>query len=287
MAAEENPDLVTVSNALEPRDEKLLFYTLLKNPIRRQIITLLKENGAMAATELKRFLGISVGTLYYHLEFMHPFVVKTSKRKYMLSDKGLRLVESMKVSDFLAESSVGGFQGPRRYLLMLTLNPLLDRVQMSRMTMVPVAFLTSILYVVLSWRLSNSQVLLHFRQMPTSEAALVVSALNIFVLMGLLMISGFIATLRLGGESSIALTLPIALTPSIILLTYFALTSGFGITGDSLFNSATSWVYLVLHVWQMAAVSAVLVSAKGVSWERAVIASAALSYISLFVSSNL
>ncbi|MEM4270304.1 MAG: helix-turn-helix domain-containing protein, partial [Candidatus Caldarchaeum sp.] len=68
MAAEENPNLVTVSKTLEPKDEKLLFYTLLKNPIRRQIITLLKENGPMAATDLKQLLGISVGTLYYHLE---------------------------------------------------------------------------------------------------------------------------------------------------------------------------------------------------------------------------
>ncbi|MEM4295161.1 MAG: helix-turn-helix domain-containing protein, partial [Candidatus Caldarchaeum sp.] len=167
MAAEENPNLVTVSKNLEPKNEKLLFYTLLKNPIRRQIITLLKENGPMAATDLKQLLGISVGTLYYHLEFMQPFVVKTSKRKYTLSEKGFRLVESMRVSDYLAESSVGGLQGPRRLLLMFTLNPLLDKVQMSRATMVPVAFLSSIIYVVFSWRLSNSQILLHFRPMSS------------------------------------------------------------------------------------------------------------------------
>ncbi|MEM4560421.1 MAG: helix-turn-helix domain-containing protein [Candidatus Caldarchaeum sp.] len=284
MAAEENPNLVTVSKTLEPKDEKLLFYTLLKNPIRRQIITLLKENGPMAATDLKQLLGISVGTLYYHLEFMQPFVVKTSKRKYMLSERGFRLVESMRVSDYLAESSVGGLQGPRRLLLMFTLNPLLDKVQMSRATMVPVAFLSSIIYVVFSWRLSNSQILLHFRPMSSPEAALLASTLNIFLLMALLMAAGFLASLRLGGESAIALTLPIALTPSNILLTYFTIISGFGVASSAMFASITSWVYLALHVWQMAAVSAVLVSSKGVSWERAVVVSAAISYVSLFIS---
>ncbi|MEM2035718.1 MAG: helix-turn-helix domain-containing protein, partial [Candidatus Caldarchaeum sp.] len=269
---------------LEPKDEKLLFYTLLKNPIRRQIITLLKENGPMAATDLKQLLGISVGTLYYHLEFMQPFVVKTSKRKYTLSERGFRLVESMRVSDYLAESSVGGLQGPRRLLLMFTLNPLLDKVQMSRATMVPVAFLSSIIYVVFSWRLSNSQILLHFRPMSSPEAALLASTLNIFLLMALLMTAGFLASLRLGGESAIALTLPIALTPSNILLTYFTIISGFGVASSAMFASITSWVYLALHVWQMAAVSAVLVSSKGVSWERAVVVSAAISYVSLFIS---
>lgn len=284
MAAEENPNLVTVSKTLEPKDEKLLFYTLLKNPIRRQIITLLKENGPMAATDLKQLLGISVGTLYYHLEFMQPFVVKTSKRKYMLSERGFRLVESMRVSDYLAESSVGGLQGPRRLLLMFTLNPLLDKVQMSRATMVPVAFLSSIIYVVFSWRLSNSQILLHFRPMSSPEVALLASTLNIFLLMALLMAAGFLASLRLGGESAIALTLPIALTPSNILLTYFTIISGFEVASSAMFASITSWVYLALHVWQMAAVSAVLVSSKGVSWERAVVVSAAISYVSLFIS---
>ncbi|MEM2872379.1 MAG: helix-turn-helix domain-containing protein [Candidatus Caldarchaeum sp.] len=284
MAAEENPNLVTVSKNLEPKNEKLLFYTLLKNPIRRQIITLLKENGPMAATDLKQLLGISVGTLYYHLEFMQPFVVKTSKRKYTLSEKGFRLVESMRVSDYLAESSVGGLQGPRRLLLMFTLNPLLDKVQMSRATMVPVAFLSSIIYVVFSWRLSNSQILLHFRPMSSPEVALLASTLNIFLLMALLMAAGFLASLRLGGESAIALTLPIALTPSNILLTYFTIISGFEVASSAMFASITSWVYLALHVWQMAAISAVLVSSKGVSWERAVVVSAAISYVSLFIS---
>ncbi len=287
MVAEKDPDLVTMSNLLEQKDEKLLFYSLLKNPIRRQIFLLLKENGSMAATDLKKILGISVGTLYYHLEFMHPFVVKSPKRKYMLSEKGLRLVESMKISDFLAEQSVGNVHGPRRILLALTLNPLLERIQLSKPTLLPVSALSSLLYLIFSWRLSNSQVLFHFRQMPSPESALITAAGNIVLLFALLTVVGLVTGMRFGGESVIALTLPIALTPSNILLTYFTVVSGFGMLSNSIVTAITNGLYIVLHVWQMAAISGVLVSAKGVSWEKAVGASAALSYLSLFISQNL
>ncbi|MEM4302748.1 MAG: helix-turn-helix domain-containing protein [Candidatus Caldarchaeum sp.] len=286
MAAEKGSDLVSVSNALEHKDEKLLFYTLLKNPVRRQIISLLKENGAMAATELKKILGISVGTLYYHLEFMHPYVVKTSKRKYMLSDKGFRLVESMKISDFLAESSLGTLQGPRRILLALSLNPLLDRIQLSNATLIPVSALSAILYMLFSWRVSNSQLIFHFRQMPSPELALLMSAGNILLLFTLLTLAGLAASMRFGGESVILATLPIALTPSNILLTYFTVLSGFGLLSNPTVASATTLVYIFSHVWQLAAISAVLVSAKGVSWEKSVAVTIALSYVSLFISQN-
>jgi len=287
MEADRQSEPVTQSNKLEFRDEKLLFYNLLKNPIRRQIISLLKENGSMAATDLKKMLGISVGTLYYHLEFMKPFVVKNPKRRYMLSEKGLRLVESMKVSDYLAEASVGAVKGPRRILLTLSLNPLLERVQLSNATLVPVGILSSLLYILLSWRISNSQLLLHFRQSPTAEAALIMSAFNLVLLIAFTMFLGFLTSLRLGGEALIAATLPIALTPSNIILTYFAVLSGLGLSETPLVAYITPYVYFGLHLWQMATIAAVLVSAKGVSWERAVMASIALSYLSLYLAQNI
>jgi len=286
MVAEENAGLVNVSNQLEQKDEKLLFYNLLKNPVRRQIIKLLSENGAMAATDLKRLLGISVGTLYYHLEFMHPFVVKTEKRKYVLSDKGLRLVESMKVSDFLAESSLAEVGGVRRIFLAFTLNPLLERVQLSNFTLFSVSLLSALLNLLLSWRISNGMLLLHFRSSPTPEIALLTSSLNILLLFILLAAAGYLASFRRGGEASMAATIPIALTPSNILLTYFAVTSALGLSSTVLFEQITVGVYFLLHGWQILSLSAVLVSSKGVSWEKAIAAVVAISYFSLFISQN-
>ncbi|MEM1952105.1 MAG: helix-turn-helix domain-containing protein [Candidatus Caldarchaeum sp.] len=287
MEHEQNGDLVSSSKKVEPRDEKLLFYSLLKNPVRRQIIKLLKENGSMAASDLKKFLGISVGTLYYHLDFMHPFVVKTDKRRYTLSEKGLRLVDSMKISDFLAESSVAEPVGYKSLFYAFTLNPLLRKIQLSNSTLIPVSLLSAMLYTLLSWRLSNSQVLLHFRQISSPEVAAVLSAGNLVLLILFMTVSGLAASFKKGGEPIIAATVPIALTPSNLLMTYFVLLSGFGLMNDGLFSGATFWVYVFVHIWQLSALSSVLVSAKGLSWERAVAVVIALSYISLFVSQNL
>ncbi|MDW8062593.1 MAG: helix-turn-helix domain-containing protein [Candidatus Caldarchaeum sp.] len=287
MGQEENVDFVNGSKPVEPKDEKLLFYSLLKNPVRRQIIKLLKENGSLAATDLKKFLGISVGTLYYHLEFMHPFVVKTDKRRYTLSEKGLRLVDSMKVSDFLAESSVAEPVGYKRFFYAFTLNPLLRKVQLSNATLVPVSMLSAMLYIILSWRLSNSQILVHFRQMPSPELAAVFAGGNLLFLILFMVLAGFLTSFRKGGEAVIAATVPIALTPTNLLMTYFVLLSGFGIINDSPFAGSAFWLYVFVHVWQMAALSAIIVTSKGVSWERAIAAVVVLSYISLFVSQNL
>ncbi|MDJ0271748.1 MAG: hypothetical protein NYU39_04135, partial [Aigarchaeota archaeon] len=63
--------------------------------------------------------------------------------------------------------------------------------------------------------------------------------------------------------------------------------SGLGLLGNGWFGIVSFGVYVFFHVWQMAALAAVLVSAKGVSWEKAVAAVVALSYISLFLSQNL
>ncbi|MDJ0273068.1 MAG: helix-turn-helix domain-containing protein [Aigarchaeota archaeon] len=287
MGQEEKIDLVNGSKSLEPKDEKLLFYSLLKNPVRRQIITLLKENGSMAASDLKKLLGISVGTLYYHLEFMQPFVVKTDKRRYRLSEKGLRLVDSMKVSDFLAETSVSEPAGFRKYVYAFTLNPLLQRVQLTNTTLVPVSLASAMVYLLLSWRLSNSQLILHFRPVGFPELALLYAAGNLVFLIVLMLVAGFLTTFKKGGEALIAATVPLALTPSNLLLTVFAVLSGLGLLGNGWFGIVSFGVYVFFHVWQMAALAAVLVSAKGVSWEKAVAAVVALSYISLFLSQNL
>ncbi len=287
MGQEENLDLVNESKSLEPKDEKLFFYSLLKNPVRRQIITLLKENGSMSASDLKRVLGISVGTLYYHLEFMQPFVVKTDKRRYRLSEKGLRLVDSMKVSDFLAETSVAEPMGLKRYVYAFTLNPLLRRVQLTHSTLVPVSLISAIVYMLLSWRVSNSQIILHFRPVGSPELALLYAAGNMGLLILLMLGIGFLMSFKKGGEMLIAATVPLALTPSNLLLTLFAVLSGFGLLGNGWFGAVSYGVYVFFHVWQLAALAAVLVSAKGVSWEKAVAAVIALSYISLFISQNL
>ncbi|GBC69239.1 hypothetical protein HRbin01_00935 [archaeon HR01] len=276
------------STTLEVKDEKLLFYSLLRNPIRREIINLLRANGEMAATDLKRILGISVGTLYYHLEFMEPFIVKNSRRKYALSEKGWRLVESMRMSDVLAEASVSD-DAPliSRFLTSLSLNPLLGKVLETPSMMVPVAFLSGLVYVILSWRVSNAQVLLHFRLFPVPELAALVAALNILALIGVFTIAGLAITRRKGGEAELAASVPLSLTPSNIFLGFLVLASSIGFLENQVIASVASAFYIVAHIWQLGSLASVLVSSKGISWPKALIPAILVSYLSLMLNQNL
>jgi hypothetical protein len=273
------------STALEAKDEKLLFYSLLRNPIRRDIINLLRVNGEMAATDLKRILGISVGTLYYHLEFMEPFVTKNSRRKYVLSERGWRLVESMRLSDVLAEASVAE-EAPliSRILTTFTLNPLLGRILESPSMIVPVAALSGLIYVLLSWRVSNAQILLHFHLVPTPELAALAAGLNVLFLVGVYVLAGLAIARRKGGEGILAASIPISLTPSNLFLAFMVLAAGLGFLENPLSSTVSLILYIVTHVWQLGSLSSVLVSSKGVSWEKALIPSIILSYLSLMLA---
>ncbi|MEM4316174.1 MAG: helix-turn-helix domain-containing protein [Nitrososphaerota archaeon] len=273
------------STALETKDEKLLFYSLLRNPVRREIINLLKINGEMAATDLKRVLGISVGTLYYHLEFLQPFVTKNSRRKYVLSDRGWRLVESMRLSDVLAEASVAE-EAPllSRILTSFTLNPLLGRVLESSSMLVPVAFLSSLIYILLSWRVSNAQILLHFKLFPTPELAAVSAGLNILILIAVYVTAGLAITRRRGGEGVLAASIPISLTPSNIFLATLVVLAGLGLLENTAAPTALTGLYIFMHVWQLGSLSSVLVTSKGLGWEKALLPSILISYLSLMLS---
>ncbi len=75
-------------------------YSILGNPVKRRIIELLAERGAMSFSELKRELGTSVGALYYNIDGLKGFVDKdSSSRKYVLTSKGHALYRAVKEGD--------------------------------------------------------------------------------------------------------------------------------------------------------------------------------------------
>lgn len=74
-------------------------YAVLGNPIKRRIVEILAERGAVSFTELKRNLNLSVGALYYNLDGLKDFVTKDEVRRYVLTEKGLKLYRAMKEGD--------------------------------------------------------------------------------------------------------------------------------------------------------------------------------------------
>ncbi|ABL78171.1 DUF7347 domain-containing protein [Thermofilum pendens] len=74
-------------------------YEILGNPLKRSILRILGERGEASFTELKSSLKTSTGNLYYNLDGMEGFVTKNEKRRYTLTEKGIRLYRFMLEED--------------------------------------------------------------------------------------------------------------------------------------------------------------------------------------------
>ncbi len=77
-------------------DELFDIYRALGHPLRRRIIQYLGEHGKASFTELRRNLGVSVGTLYYNLGQLKDYVMQSSDKKYLLTERGRLAYELMK-----------------------------------------------------------------------------------------------------------------------------------------------------------------------------------------------
>lgn len=82
--------------ALSSEDEVARWYFVLRSPLRLRIIRLLGEKGPLPFKELKRELGAGVGTIYYHLSIMSELVEQDEKRRYYLSELGMRVFTALK-----------------------------------------------------------------------------------------------------------------------------------------------------------------------------------------------
>jgi DNA-binding MarR family transcriptional regulator len=63
-------------------------YEILGSEIRRKILIYIGERGSVRFTDLKNYIGISVGSLYYHLDILEGLVIQTSDKRYTLSEEG-------------------------------------------------------------------------------------------------------------------------------------------------------------------------------------------------------
>lgn len=89
---------------LDKSDESLTrVYNALSNPIRRQIIQILRERGKAGFKELRDTLKISVGTLYQHLDSLSGLVAQGIDRKYVLTENGRSAANALNTG---AESTV-------------------------------------------------------------------------------------------------------------------------------------------------------------------------------------
>lgn len=74
------------------------------------MVQLLREKRKIGFKELHQALKISVGALYHHLDMLEGIVTQDPDRKYVLTDQGRSVVETLSISElhplFLFRSSL-------------------------------------------------------------------------------------------------------------------------------------------------------------------------------------
>ena len=70
-------------------------YKALSHPIRRKILSLIKDHGTISFSDLINKVQLEVGTFYYHLDAIKPLINQTSERLYQLSSLGQDVYEIM------------------------------------------------------------------------------------------------------------------------------------------------------------------------------------------------
>ncbi len=63
------------------KDESSKLHAALGHPLRKSIIEYLDDAGEAGFKDLKQRLGVTVGTLYYHLEILGDLVTQNSQRE--------------------------------------------------------------------------------------------------------------------------------------------------------------------------------------------------------------
>lgn len=89
-------------------------YDAVSNPVRREIVILLGEHGALRAKDLKDLLNIGPGQLYYHLNLLHDLVTQNEKKEYVLTDLGREVYVALTKGDVpsIPEATVARGKNP-------------------------------------------------------------------------------------------------------------------------------------------------------------------------------
>jgi len=91
---------LTSNNEKENKKDE---YWLIGNPLRRRILEIIAERGSITASELRKELDISFGTLYYHLKLMEKYLERGSNKELRLSPEGWRALSMISEMEVLGK----------------------------------------------------------------------------------------------------------------------------------------------------------------------------------------
>lgn len=250
-------------------------YNLLKNPLRREILTLLYTRGEMSATQLKLLLNVSYGTLYYHLEFLKPLVSQVRRGRYVLNEKGLLIVEKM-MRDMGVESKTPPATSTTRILSMASLMEKISN-KPSRYLALGVTFI--VIFIVLLYTMPLKMVILHISLNP-SGVGLTTSIISLGIALGYVLLSGEILSPYSGGFGGLLVGFFFSFIPIDAYLAFILLLQHLNIQISSI-TPLLQLIFIVAHLIQLVMIASALTHSRGIGWEKSLPASLILSYISI------
>ena len=274
----------TDSSMLDKSDESLRrVYNALANPIRRQIVQILKERGKSGFKELHDTLKISVGALYHHLDSLEGFVAQGPDRKYVLTEDGSTAVTAFSTGEEKRIANTALAPPRESRLTVLSKELLFGRALLNYLSQEPWRILPlAVTILAVGGAISlmtNLEPILLFYLNPTQGVAkawfLLLFPLGWFITFGITDVMCSFFYHRKGGELSLVNGTAIALLPLLVVPSLILLIQPFSavIRSASLF---TILLQIAVQIWVVCLLSGSISVSKGLSLKRASLVSLAV-----------
>ena len=265
-------------------------YSALSNPIRRQIVDILKTKQKAGFKELHDALRISVGALYHHLEALEGLVTQGPDKKYLLTDQGRSAVETLSVSEEKIEAGTIRTATGETRLGFISKEILFGRSLFHYLNQESLrSFPLAVLIVIFGGWVSsetNLEPLLLFYLNPTTGVSpswfILLFPLGWLATFAMCEILSIVAFKRKGGELSLLNGTAFAMLPLLVV-------PGISFLAQLFSTSIRVQTYLiillpiVLQAWVVCLLSGAISISKGLRMEKTAIISLGVIYLNILV----
>lgn len=263
-------------------------YSALGNPIRREIVDILRSRGRAGFKELHENVKTSVGALYHHLDALEGLVAQEADRKYVLTDRGRAAMDALSLTE---EKIATGIIPPRlkdTRLGFIAKEALFGRsvfqyLSQESLRSLPVAILIVTIGGWVSFQ-TNLEPLLLFYVSPSSGINRTWLALLFplgwmatFAIADLL---SFAIFKRRGGDLTLLTGTSFAMLPLLVVPGMFSIAQFLSLP-LSTENSLLIVLPIVLQVWVICLLSSAISVSKGLKMERTAVVSLGVIYLNI------
>ncbi|MBI2937957.1 MAG: hypothetical protein A3K61_06685 [Thaumarchaeota archaeon RBG_16_49_8] len=264
-------------------DEVSHFFTMIGHPLRRKIIKYLGENGQGGFTDLKAYLNVSTGTLYYQIDFLTELIEQDDAKKYRLNEKGKFAYQLLSESYEKLTSSrfVKRDQTVAGYITLWLIGWRFISNLYARPRLASLFAAMVLLYGTLIAYLSGLYplIFIYVNRLPISPLYIpLLFILGYLLINALANLLSFVAYRTQGGAKPLLLGSAFALAPSLIAPTVYVIAEGF----QTHLTSLQIQILMLIGVgYSLGFLTSAISLSKGLATEKAALLASITLYVSL------